>query len=117
MRSSRGRISSFPPKPMRNSSTTRRNCSQMAIAGRPRSPKTWPSTRPIDEVAALYIGLSHLTPPLPHTTAPPPPPPSPPPPPPPRPPPPSVGGGGFFPPPPLPPPRRGGGGGGGGWGG
>src|SRR6056297_1233404 len=52
MRSSRGRISSSPPKPAKSCSTTSRNCWRTATAGKPRSPVTWKWMRPTDDSCA-----------------------------------------------------------------
>src|SRR5213075_1394168 len=49
MRSSRARISNSPPRRARSSSTTRKSCSRMATAGRPRLPSSSPSRRPTDD--------------------------------------------------------------------
>src|SRR5580658_5086801 len=53
MRSSRGRISNSPQKLARNCSTTSRNYSTTATGGRPKSPKTWRLTPPIDDANGL----------------------------------------------------------------
>ena len=49
MPSSRGRISSSPPRPARSCSTTRSGFWKTATAGRPRSPAIWKWTHPTDE--------------------------------------------------------------------
>src|ERR1051326_9537304 len=49
MRSSRARISNSPPRRARSSSTTRKSCSRMATAGRPRSPSSSRSRHPTDD--------------------------------------------------------------------
>src|SRR5688572_27879010 len=49
MPSSKGRISSAPPKPAKSSITTRRDCSRTATAGSARSPRIWSWTHPTVE--------------------------------------------------------------------
>src|SRR5205814_425007 len=58
MRSSRARISNSPPRRARSSSTTRKSCSRMATAGRPRLPSSSPSRRPTDDKHHLSPGES-----------------------------------------------------------
>src|SRR5436305_3492819 len=58
MRSSRARISNSPPRRARSSSTTRKSCSRMATAGRPRLPSSSPSRRPTDDKHHLSLGES-----------------------------------------------------------
>src|SRR5437762_13302035 len=58
MRSSRARISNSPPRRARSSSTTRKSCSRMATAGRPRLPSSSPSRRPTDDKHNLSPGES-----------------------------------------------------------
>src|SRR5436853_4965165 len=58
MRSSRARISNSPPRRARSSSTTRKSCSRMATAGRPRLPSSSPSRPPTDDKYHRWPGES-----------------------------------------------------------
>src|SRR5271156_843419 len=53
MPSSRGRISNSPPRPAKSCSTTRKSCWRTATVGRPRSPRTWRSTRRTGEIRRI----------------------------------------------------------------
>src|SRR3954464_1330414 len=60
MPSSRGRISSSPPRRARSSSTTRTSCSRTATAGRRRSPPTSRPTRPTGDPMILQAIAFYL---------------------------------------------------------
>src|SRR3982751_5535428 len=58
MRSSKARISSSRPRPAKSSSTTRRNCSRTASAGRPSSPPISTPTRRPGEGAMIIQAIA-----------------------------------------------------------